>query len=152
MCLDTITPRKPKESGTGWKVFEKRKTKLFSDVFGEGVPIPENKWVHEDKYREQYFKHKKFICVYDEGLAGEGVKIFEYPFGWHVFKHKKDAEEWALMGDNMEVRKIKYRRACVQGKQELASVKRDKIMSSIVVAKEIFIIPKKETKGGNDES
>lgn len=134
MCLKTVTRRYKlldKVSGTGWKVFEQRRGKLYHDYEGSIYPRPTGEWLHERKFR-QFPWMRKLV------LGGS-----TYPTGWHIFRNQKTAEKYAerrydflentlpyTSPFSMVVKKVKYRKAIALGLQA---------KKSIIVAKEIFI-------------
>ena len=83
------------------------------------IPRPENEWIDEVNYRRPD--------------VGDGL---DYPVGWHIFPHKKDALHWfdGALGD--VVMKVRYRKAHVAGIQRFCGQD-----LQVIVAKEIKILP-----------
>lgn len=116
MCLQHITNKHKKDTGFGYKVFVKIKTKLYSEMFSIGTIRPINKWLKA--------KSKRIRTDFKEN----------YESGFHIFKKRKDAVEWACLSNSEVIRKIAYRKVIVSGIQSKAIV---------IVAKEIKILPNK---------
>lgn len=114
MCLDTVSNRKPKPEGFGWKA-------MYFDgsflMYSDKKP-PEGAWIKERDYRKSYAKNWRLI-------------EHEYPLGFHLFKTKRGAEGYWDIGESV-IKHVQYRGAIAQGEQGGAPV---------IVAKEIKILP-----------
>jgi hypothetical protein len=107
MCAHDVKPTK-KTTGVGYKVFAVREGKLFSEMIDCGIIRPVRKWLK---------------------AVGPGTEL--YGAGWHIFKTAKGAERWGC-DFNQVVRKVKYRRAFLTGKQTYGG--------NVIIAKEILIL------------
>jgi len=125
MCLDTVSKRKPKPEGTGWKVFREYNGVLYGEFQNTSKVCPVGKWLKENDYKSVGYKMS---------ISGPS-----YLLGWHVFKRKKDAKKW-MNNLRRVVRKVEYRKAHTQGKQEMGPIV-SPIILSCIVAKEIKILP-----------
>jgi len=117
MCLSTISKYLKNTEGKGWKVF---KVSMKGDCITT-TPRPTNKWIHENKFRPST---DAFTSSYDGP---------EYGYGFHIFKNKKDARRWMMLGDILK--QVKYRNATVLGVQDVYGTN-----AIAIVADEIFII------------
>lgn len=119
MCLDYITKSTPKKTGTGWKIFYTDKKHLYGQtIVGKRQKIrPQRKWL-----KEESFSNGERILVSKSKIP--------YTRGWHIFKHKS-ATLWMQYLCGGSVRKVKYRKAIVEGIQ---------FHCDIIVAKEIYIL------------
>ena len=118
---------------SGWKVFNKVKSRLYRDWIGSAIPVnkkfyPQKKWINEVDFREKADKKLKKIYL-------------SYNFGFHIFADRDDAIEW-LEGHSVwsgnHIRKVKFRNIVAMG--ELSSGK------AIAVATEIFILKTEQVK------
>jgi hypothetical protein len=106
MCAHDVKPIK-KTTGVGYKVFDVREGKLFSEMMQCGVFRPVRKWLK---------------------ASGPGPEL--YGAGWHIFTTARGAQGWGC-DINQVIRKVKYRRAFLTGKQTCGNV---------IIAKEILIL------------
>ena len=109
MCLDVVHSEKPKSTGVGYKVFKKKGRLLFGD-FTTGNRKTKT-WLLARKPRR--------------------AELVYYSHGFHIFKTLSAAVAWMTASVDV-VRKVKYRKAHIQGSQ---------FEDSIVVADEIYIYP-----------
>ena len=124
MCLETVSKRKPKETGFGWKVFNERSDGgLYGNCYIVDKVRPLDKWLNEGDYREHN----------PTGL--------DYPPGWHIFKKRRDAEEWPYSYGS-KIHKVEYRKAHTKG-TEATWPRRGLLTGCVVVAKEIKILKEK---------
>jgi hypothetical protein len=130
-------PRLGLEDGEGWKVFTMRATSngiiLVGEMFG-GEPRPEGKWLNEKDFRLRHHALRRVLETDDI--------IMTYPYGWHVFRNREDAEEWGVDPEQC-LRKVRFRKAGAAGFQKVGRG-RNMAFKPVVVAKEIFILPEDE--------
>ena len=105
MCLSSIQERDLNLEGEGWKVFE-----WDSDFFGF---VEKGKWLKARK----------------EKIGGYGP---EYMSGFHIFTSYYYARKFRILGnaDEWPIRKVKYRKGRILGRQEGCKV---------VVADEMYV-------------
>ena len=138
MCLNTVSKRKPRETGFGWKMFDVRDGELYGEYYAPGMVRPIDKWLKEGDYKDPQGNMITFVPEPD------------YPAGWHIYKRKKDAENWAYLRLSVVVHKVEYRKAHTQGKQRVYLIWSNErpVFYNCVVAKEIKILP---LKGKNNQ-
>ena len=121
MCLDKLKDfavvLDKKGVGKGWKVFNERDNKLYSQFWHERS-LPQNTWIHEEDFRPNCVAHHHTIKY------GGG----DYPQGFHLYRSAKDYPPYLI--NNNEVKKLIYfRNVVVTGYQ----------LYDTIVAKEIYI-------------
>lgn len=128
MCLRVIDKKKPKATGTGWKVFRKQPNGLISlNGYYSCERRPTGMWLTAvDALLKEYGKPSD---------KPENV-------GWHIFLNKRDAVSLAQdhARTNAVVLPVKYRGARVSGEGD--GYYNDN--AKIVVAKEMFILPEEK--------
>ena len=124
MCLESIS-KKTGKWNKGWKVF-------CTNDRGDLKPDCQD---HATETRVTYDVNKWFKDTAPGKIqVDNGCGFFEYyPKGFHYFKSKKAAKEWAA--HFQEVFEVKVRNIVATGKQNC---------SIVGVAKEIFIVQKKD--------
>lgn len=106
MCLDAVDSEVTTRRKTGWKLFFK-KDGWLQTILGYGV-YDAGAWLRST-----------------DGAIGEP----RYERGFHIYPHKRDAQEAGWMYD--AIKKVRFRNVVAQGTEEGAI---------IVVAKEMFIV------------
>lgn len=110
MCLRLITNSSPKSTGYGYKVFRRYDNDLFSEIQGNSNELKRGVWLDQKEYLKGWYK------IADTIRAHTGYK---YPFGWHIFELKKDAQYWRIEQERYPIFKIKYKNAHTLGTQIL---------------------------------
>lgn len=138
MCIEITKLTKPDEKiRYGWKVFKEYENELVGEMKGNKEPLPIGKWVHEKDYRTPLHQNKR-------RNIRQG-----YPYGFHIFKSKKDAKIWQRWGPDSEllvVMKVAYKQKAAEGKQFLFTTSNPR--GKCVIAKQIKIIKPKRRKHG----
>ena len=123
MCLDTVSERKPKSTGIGYKAFKYSPDGGLVGEFASKENVrPVGEWLKAKDYSPN-----------DEERGMMGHIRGEYKPGWHIYKTLDGIRDWmgGLFGEFFIIKKVKYRKAHTQG---VASSNRRGI-----VADEIFI-------------
>ena len=121
MCLDEVTNRKPRTTGTGYKIFHvDANGSLIGDLWGKGRKVRvEGEWIKAEDYS-----------------GGEHINSgYNYIPYWHIYKVKGVGIARPWPGEVL--RTVKYRRAVTGGVQ---------CGLPIIVAKEIYIMPDTKTE------
>lgn len=120
MCLETLSSKKPKSSGVGWKeFFRTHNRRLCGQFFTDNKPRPVGRWLNEKGYRSRIRKEVNTIRVDDSKKR--------YPRGWHIWTEQPPQ----VFSTTFVVRKVKYTKALVLGSQG---------GKGVIVAKYIFIL------------
>jgi len=120
MCLNYITNKHKKDIGFGYKIFYLHSNKkLYSEMVCSQIARPINKWI----------RAKSMNVRTDWGAI--------YKAGFHIFKKRADALNWALLSDTVVIRKVAYKKVIVSGTQ---------CGWNVIVVKEIKILPKNRRK------
>ena len=133
MCLDTVQEdlSKVKLPEYGWKVmeiFEYEKDLFFPPCYGVyNSPMKKNIWYHDDVQRF----HPPQIQADTHAF---------YPYGFHVFRTKKDAKEWKkdLALDRLTIKKVKIKRLRAKGTQIIGMIENH--TANVFVVGSILII------------
>lgn len=142
MCLETISKIKPKSWGYGWKVFVVKQGKLYSlysHITGN-QSYPVNKWLQAQAIHFDYdgAGHQKYIpqfhILLDNSKLLTRSDLDPYDTSSRVRPHIK------MIKGTPTLRKIRYRKAQVQGQDSTYSE------GKCVVAGEIYIYKKKGDK------
>ena len=122
MCLALVDSSRqiPRSSGVGWKVFRERRSRLYPELEGHG-----------------HYDIGAWYVAYD---LKEAINTPTYLLGFHVFTKVADALIWNDL-PNCVVRKVRWRHRLAIGWQIWRRKNR-----SVVVAKEILILPIAESK------
>ena len=124
MCLTTVYPKeKIIKEGVGYKVFIDTEKGLMPCFFwrGDRKVFKIKKWMKEKEFRHSCLKGNKFIED-------------RYPFGFHLFKRKKDAKYFNRFSPTRIIKKVEFRKGCAIGLNDWACKNLETI-----VAKEIFV-------------
>ena len=126
MCLSTVKTTS-RRSGEGWKIFEVKNGKLYSEVCGTRRPRPVNKWINSSK-----------ATLETEG----GTTCTCYKSGFHIFDKLSGAKRWLEyyshkngMG-NCKIFKVAYKEVVAAGMQDTW----DELETPVVVARKIKIL------------
>lgn len=135
MCLDKLRPYKDKYLETetvdgrpekvAWKIF---KPNVLMPLFWDNEKtVPTKTWLHESEYRHPSMSGRRRIMGMKEGVR--------YPFGFHCYVHRKDAEKVATVvndrdRDYLKIRRVYIRNVVAYGKQWCHKV---------VVASEMYV-------------
>jgi hypothetical protein len=95
MCLDTIHNKKPRASGTGYKLFYK----------------------HSEKYTGEFESGPYLSGTWYEASDENWAMFNGYPYGFHIFARKADAKLWQNDEEDLLPVKVAYRKAHTQGTQ-----------------------------------
>jgi hypothetical protein len=122
MCLYSLSTLLPTEQeGEGWKVFEQTQAAQLAAPF----------------YGHNYYRTNEWIIDQASGSI-ETEDCNQYPTGFHIFIHKRDAEILACdLASRHVVKKVKYRSAVAKGLQEERNREE---FAPVIVATEMFIL------------
>lgn len=142
MCLHSLDPKSPKESGEGWQVL---------------IHLPLT-----DQYKSLVMpKNRKSKAGQEDHAGSQDVLIKSqeephetYPQGFHIFEKEIAAKDFSklfsLQGlasyDSVVIRKVKYRGAHTRGIAIFPAGLLDKIHAAVVVAEYRTILERKEEK------
>jgi len=131
MCLSSVSKRKPKPDGSGWKIFLEQEDGTLLSRYFDTYTLPVDVWLDEKDFRmvlsHDWIERQKRI-------RKKGIE--SYRCGWHIFKKEKSAKFWNRRENKVFVlRKVEYRDAHTQGTEI------NDIIPDCIVAKEIKILP-----------
>lgn len=84
MCLSTVSPDKPKESGYFWKVFTKRGKSAIHSQFFDDFALRRGRWLKSTS-------------------GWITTSLMDYPQGFHGFERKRDAEKYMGLPNKRKV-------------------------------------------------
>lgn len=117
MCLDTVDKKTEDWGEYGWKVFDLVEGKLLPLYYGtRRLRFNTEEWISDEAHK-----------------AIQSCWSSHYPTGFHYFKNKRDAENYAYAYSVNKVKKIKVKNVVATGT--------DNNLAKVGVAREIFILP-----------
>jgi len=136
MCLNKEGKYRIKRR-VGWKIFYCDPLgHLFGFVFNYRTVRPVGVWINEKDFRENP----------ERDTVLDSSSYDEYPVGFHIYLENPCIPEDRLQTMNAEARRVKFRKVVAKGYLNLglrAGEKlKDEKLVRVVVAKEIFILPK----------
>jgi hypothetical protein len=109
MCLNTITKRKPKSSGFGYKVFKTSTQGGARFLYRNHLSLKLGVWMESSGGLIQY--------AWDCWVDGNLNKF--YPAGFHIFTNRKAANNLALLRRvGVQVYRVQYSGAHTQGNND----------------------------------
>jgi len=134
MCLNKEGNYRIKRR-VGWKIFYCDPLgHLFGFVFNYRTVRPVGVWINEKDFRENA----------EADVVSDSSSYDEYPVGFHIYLKNPRIPERQLA--TAETRKVKFRKVVAKGYLNLGPGTGEKLKDEklirVVVAKEIFILPK----------